>query len=133
MSHNLLGEPAPTMLPIDEITVQEIASGIDPYDIARRHPSSPAAWALLSDAAWADGRVMESYAFARVGYHRGLDLLRRNGWKGHGAVPWSHEPNQGLLSCLRYLHRAAQAIGEDDEVIRLDAFMTECDPQMPRT
>ena len=42
------------------------------------------------------GRVVESYAYARVGYHRGLDLLRRNGWKGHGPVPWEHEPNRGL-------------------------------------
>ena len=75
---------------------------------------------------------MESYAFARVGYHRGLDALRRNGWKGHGPVPWSHEPNQGFLRCLRALHRAAATIGEEDEILRLDAFMTECDPQMPR-
>lgn len=133
MAQNLLGDPPPTLLPVDEVTVKEIAAGVDPYDIARRHPASPVAWALLSDAAWSDGRVMESYAFARVGYHRGLDLLRRNGWKGHGPVPWSHEPNQGFLRCLRHLHRASQSIGEDEEVIRLDAFMTECDPQMPRT
>lgn len=133
MAHNLLGEPAPTLLPFDDVAAQEIEAGMDAYDVARRHPASPGAWALLSDAAWTDGRVMESYAFARVGYHRGLDLLRRNGWKGHGSVPWSHEPNRGFLNCLRHLHRAAQSIGEDDEVIRLDAFMTECDPQMPRT
>lgn len=133
MSANLLGEPPATLLPVDELTEREIMGGVDPYDITRRHPSSPAAWALLSNAAWADGRVLESYAFARVGYHRGLDLLRRSGWKGHGPVPWSHAPNQGFLTCLRSLHRAAQSIGEQDEVIRLDAFMTECDPSMPRT
>ena len=41
---------------------------------------------------------MTVYAYARVGYHRSLDLLRRNGWKGHGPVPWEHEPNRGFLA-----------------------------------
>lgn len=121
------------MLPGDDVADVELREGVDPYDVARRHPTNSLAWAVLSDQAWAEGRVMESYAFARVGYHRGLDALRRNGWKGHGPVPWDHEANQGFLRCLRCLHRAAAAIGEDDEVMRLDAFMTECDPQMPRT
>jgi hypothetical protein len=58
--------------------------------------------------------------------------LRRNGWKGHGSVPWSHEPNQGFLRCLRALHRAAESINESDEVERIDAFMTDCDPAIPR-
>jgi hypothetical protein len=130
---NLLGEPEPTLLPVDQAIVDEEVGGVDAYDIARRHPDSPHAWAELSNTAWSDGRVLESYAFARVGYHRGLDALRRNGWKGHGPVPWSHEPNRGFLNCLRYLHRTASSIGEDDEVIRLDAFMRECDPDMPRS
>lgn len=130
---NLLGEPEPTLLPIDQAIIDEQMGGVDSYDITRRHPDSPHAWAGLSDSAWSDGRVLESYAFARVGYHRGLDALRRNGWKGHGPVPWSHEPNRGFLNCLQYLHRAASSIGEDDEVIRLDAFMRECDPHMPRS
>lgn len=124
---NLLGEPEPTLLPVDEVQAQA-----DAYESARLHPNSPLAWAQLSDVAWQEERVLESYAFARVGYHRGLDALRRNGWKGHGRVPWDHEPNQGFLNCLKYLHRAAQAIGEDEEVARLDAFMTECDPNLPR-
>jgi hypothetical protein len=130
---NLLGGPEPTLLPGDSVADLEIGQGVDAYDVARRHPTSSLAWAALSDQAWADGRVMESYAFARVGYHRGLDALRRNGWKGHGPVPWDHEPNQGFLRCLRALHRSAAAIGEDDEVMRIDAFMTDCDPQMPRS
>ena len=74
--------------------------------------------------------MLESYAFARVGYHRGLDALRRNGWKGHGPVPWSHVPNQGFLRCLRSLGRAAAAIGETDEVTRFDAFLVDCDPAL---
>jgi len=71
---------------------------------------------------------MESYAFARVGYHRGLDALRRSGWKGHGPVPWSHEPNRGFLRCLNALQRAAAAIGETDEDERCAAFLKDCDP-----
>jgi hypothetical protein len=132
LREDLLGGPPPTLLPEGDVSATELAAGVDAYDVARRHPTSSAAWAALSDQAWADGRVLESYAFARVGYHRGLDALRRNGWKGHGSVPWAHQPNQGLLRCLACLHRAAVNIGEDDEVMRLDAFMTECDPSMPR-
>lgn len=132
MYDNLLGGPDPTLLPGDSVADLELGQGVDAYDVVRRHPTSSLAWATLSDQAWAEGRVMESYAFARVGYHRGLDSLRRHGWKGHGFVPWAHEPNQGFLRCLIALHRAAISIGEDDEVMRLDAFMTDCDPQMPR-
>jgi len=65
-----------------------------------------------------------------VGYHRGLDALRRNGWKGHGPVPWSHEPNRGFLRCLISLQRAAAAIGEDDEAERCAAFIVDCDPSL---
>ena len=95
-------------------------------------PTSSLTWAVLADQAWADGRVVESYAFARVGYHRGLDSLRRNGWKGHGPVPWNHEPNQGFLRCLRSLGRAAGAMGEQDEVDRIGVFIDDCDPSVPR-
>ena len=58
------------------------------------------------------GSRVEAYAYARTGYHRGLDALRRAGWKGHGPVPWEHEPNQGFLRALHALGRAAAAIGE---------------------
>ena len=129
---NLLDGPPPTLLPVDPAAAELVAG--DPAGIVvRRHPTSSLAWAVLSDEAWAADRPLESYAFARVGYHRGLDALRRNGWKGHGPVPWSHEPNQGFLRCLVCLHRAAAAIGETDEVDRLDAFISECDPATPRT
>ena len=46
-------------------------------------------------------------------------------------MPWSHEPNRGFLRCLRSLARAAAAIGETDEVTRLDAFIEDCDPAVP--
>jgi hypothetical protein len=88
-----------------------------------------AAWAMLADRAYADGAVIASYAYARVGYHRGLDALRRAGWKGHGPVPWSHEPNRGFLRSLHALGRAAGAINEVDEAQRCAAFLADCDPE----
>ena len=131
LHENLLGGPPPTLLPVDPAAAQ-LAAGIDADQIVREFPTSSLAWAVLADQAWAEGRVVESYAFARVGYHRALDSLRRNGWKGHGPVPWSHEPNQGFLRCLMALARAAEAIGESDEVTRIDAFLADCDPSLSR-
>lgn len=86
---------------------------------------SSLAWAVLADEAWAQDRTIESYAFARTGYHRGLDALRRNGWKGHGPVPWEHEPNRGFLRCLNALARAAAAINETDEAQRCSQFLAD--------
>jgi hypothetical protein len=68
------------------------------------------------------------YAYARVGYHRSLDMLRRNGWKGHGPVPWEHEPNRGFLRCLATLALAARAIGEDAEWDRCSEFLRDSSP-----
>jgi hypothetical protein len=127
---NLLGGPPPTLLPDDAGPRQELEGAADPFDVVRRHPQSSLAWATLADAAWEDGRVVESYVFARVGYHRGLDALRRSGWKGHGPVPWSHEPNRGFLRCLIALQRAAAAIEEQDEAERCAAFVVDCDPSL---
>jgi len=129
LHENLLGGPPPTFLPEDVEASGELRGGADAYDVARRHPSSSLAWAVLADAAWNEGRIVESYAFARVGYHRGLDALRRSGWKGHGPVPWSHEPNRGFLRCLHALQRAAAAIGEEEEDARCASFLADCDPQ----
>jgi hypothetical protein len=93
-----------------------------------RFPTYSAAWGALADAAYGRGAVIESYAYARTGYHRGLDALRRNGWKGHGPVPWSHAPNQGFLRCLHALGRAAGAINETDEAHRCVEFLRDSDP-----
>lgn len=128
LGENLLEGPPPTLLPADPAVEAELAAGADPDSVVREHPESSLAWAVLADQAWAEGRIVESYAFARVGYHRGLDALRRNGWKGHGPVPWDHEPNQGFLRCLAALGRAANAIGEQEEVVRIGDFLTDCDP-----
>lgn len=126
---DLLDGPPPTLLPEDPAAAM-LERGDDPDAVVRAHPTSSLGWAVLSEQAWNEDRVIESYAFARVGYHRGLDALRRNGWKGHGPVPWSHVPNQGFLRCLRSLGRAAGAIGETDEVTRIDAFLVDCDPAL---
>lgn len=128
MTVNLFGEPPATLLPVDP-GEGELAGGADPVDVARRHPTSPAAWAAASEAAWRDGRVVESYAFARVGYHRGLDALRRHGWKGHGPIPWQHQPNRGFLTCLAALGRASAAIGETGEAERIADFLRQASPE----
>ena len=72
---------------------------------------------------------MTVYAYARVGYHRSLDMLRRNGWKGHGPVPWEHEPNRGFLKALALLALAARAIGETDEWERCSTFLRDSSPE----
>ena len=131
IGENLFEGPPATLLPVDPAAA-DIAAGISAEQVVRAHPTSSLAWVTLSDEAWARGAAVESYAYARVGYHRGLDVLRRNGWKGHGPVPWSHEPNQGFLRSLRSLARAAGAIGESDEVSRLGVFIEDCDPSTPR-
>jgi hypothetical protein len=72
--------------------------------------------------------TVPAYAFARTGYHRGLDSLRRAGWKGHGPVPGSHEPNRGVLRAFAALARAAEAISEDDEALRMRQLLHDSDP-----
>lgn len=128
MSTNLLGPP-PAHLPEEPDVLESVADpDFSAADVAIAHPTSSLAWALLADEAFEAGKTLESYAFARVGYHRGLDALRRAGWKGHGPVPWSHEPNRGVLRALYALQRAADAIGEEDEVERLAKFLDDSDP-----
>ena len=96
--------------------------------MAAAHPASALAWATLADAAHERGATVESYAYARTGYHRSLDLLRRNGWRGTGPVPWEHEPNRGFLRSLHALGRAAAAIGEDAEADRCRQFLRDSSP-----
>jgi hypothetical protein len=122
-------EPPPTLLPEDPAAA-ELASGTSAVDVVRRHPESPLAWATLAEQALADETDdVTAYAYARVGYHRSLDLLRRNGWKGHGPVPWSHEPNRGFLRALAALSAAAGLIGEDAERDRCAQFLTDSSPE----
>jgi hypothetical protein len=95
--------------------------------VAARFPVYSAAWAQLADRALGAGDPVVAYAYARVGYHRGLDQLRRNGWRGQGPVPWAHQPNRGFLRSLHALARAAEAIGEADEATRCRQFLRDCD------
>lgn len=93
--------------------------------VVAAHPDLVAGWAALAPF----GRdAIERYACARVGYHRGLDLLRRHGWGGNGFVRWSHPTNRPFLRCLVRLRDAAREIGEQEEVDRIDQFLRDLDP-----
>jgi hypothetical protein len=126
-SHGNLLTP-PTRLP-DDPAVALLQAGEPADRVAAGHPASSAAWAALAEAALAGGRPVEGYAYARTGYHRGLDALRRAGWRGQGPVPWSHVPNRGFLRSVRALAAAAAAIGETDEQQRCEQLLTDSDPE----
>jgi hypothetical protein len=123
-NQNLLGGPAPTYLPEDTRASAALASG-DPARAAADFPSYSAAWAALAERAMQGGDAVTAYAYARTGYHRGLDQLRRAGWKGYGPIPWEHEPNRGFLRALHMLAVAAAAIGEEDEASRCQEFLRD--------
>jgi hypothetical protein len=129
-ANNLLSGPPETLLPQDP-AMSELAADADAAAaeaVAAKYPASSYAWSVLAEHALAAGRPVEAYAYARTGYHRGLDALRRNGWKGHGPVPWEHEPNRGFLRCLAALGKAAGAIGETDEETRCATFLRDSSP-----
>lgn len=120
-----MAQPPATHLPEDPAAA-ELAEGTAPATAVRNHPASPFAWAAMAEQARDAGAdEVTVYAYARVGYHRSLDMLRRNGWKGHGHVPWEHEPNRGFLRSLALLALSARAIGEDDEWERCSSFLRE--------
>ena len=127
---NLLG-PDATLLPENPTVTAALDGGTDPAQVAAAHPAASAPWAVLAERALDAGEPVAAYAYARTGYHRGLDQLRRNGWKGFGAVPWAHQPNQGFLRAVGALARAAAAIGEQDEVTRCRQLLHDCDPAAP--
>ena len=130
---NLLSQPEPTRLP-SEPEAEKAAAGVTDFAsaqaVAAQFPSFSAAWARLAEFALEANDPVAAYAYARTGYHRGLDQLRRNGWHGSGPVPWSHEPNRGFLRALRALGQASDAIGEQDEATRCAQFLRDCDPSI---
>ena len=124
MEHeSLLASPPATYLPEDQEAAAALRSGVPPAEVAARFPACSAAWAALAEGALAQGDAVTGYAYARTGYHRGLDQLRRAGWRGTGPIPWEHEPNRGFLRSLHALARAAGAIGEQDEARRCEQFL----------
>ncbi|MGX6604455.1 DUF3151 domain-containing protein [Micromonosporaceae bacterium Da 78-11] len=128
---NLLPEPPATLLPADAEADKAYAEAgtVEAYkSVAAKYPTYSAAWGALAADSLKAGEPVTAYAYARTGYHRGLDALRRNGWKGHGPVPWSHVPNQGFLRCLHSLSLAAAQIGEADEAARCAQFLRDSDP-----
>jgi len=131
----LTGGVPETVLPEDPATITaRLADALGQPEDRRRHavsdvvraaPGSSAAWAALGSLARDD---VEAYACFRVGYHRGLDALRRAGWKGSGYVRWDHETNRGFLRCIDGLRASAAAIGEADEEERCAQFLAQLDP-----
>ena len=103
-----------------ELRVAEVSSFVT------RHPRDLHGWAALTECV---GEQMWKYSAARVGYHRGLDALRANGWRGSGYVSWAEESNQGFLRCLLALQNAAAEIGEADEAERCALFLLQLDPK----
>jgi hypothetical protein len=126
MSENLLGIPE-TRLPEDPAAAQ-LDAGVAAHQVAAAYPTSSLAWATLAEDALADGRTVEGYAYARTGYHRALDSLRKSGWRGQGPVPWEHAPNRGFLRALAALAHAAGAIGETQEEQRCAQFLRDSSP-----
>jgi hypothetical protein len=130
MSHeNLLGGPEPTLLPgegPDADARAALADGSSYRDAVRVAPSASLVWALLAEEALQDtGDPVAAYAYARTGYHRGLDALRRAGWRGRGPIPATHGPNQGFLRAVLALAEAAEAIDEQDEARRCEQLLVD--------
>jgi len=130
--------PPETVIAAEPGTVTAgLAAALDQPDDQRRaavaaivaaNPRSLEAWARLGQLGRDD---VEAYAAFRVGYHRGLDTLRQNGWRGTGYVRWNHPENRGFLRALHGLELAAARIGEADEAERCALFLRQLDPSWP--
>ncbi len=125
---DLLGPP-PVLLDIDEEPELQLNQGRPAAEVAADAPTSSLAWAVLAEGALEAGEPVMAYAYARTGYHRGLDQLRRQGWRGFGPVPYSHENNRGFLRAVAALARAAKSIGEEDEYLRCLDLLNDSDPE----
>ena len=97
--------------------------------VAEMYPTSINVWKTIA----AYGRdTMESYAACRVGYHRGLDALRKNGWRGSGYVRWAHPSNQAFLECLSGLQVISEKIEDFEESERCKLFLLQLEPEWLR-
>jgi hypothetical protein len=126
--------PPETVLPVDPPNVQQLINEISAsltldrgklLQLVSLAPRSPSVWALYGQHGL---DTLESYAAYRVGYHRGLDMLRANGWRGSGFVRWQHPSNRAFLLCLLGLQVNAEKIGEADEAERCRLFLMQLDP-----
>ena len=134
MSQLPITEPDETRIsePPGSLEALATADGIEETaELAGQYPTCLAAWAELGEAALAVGRTVDAYAYFRVGYHRGLDRIRKAGWRGSGRVPWSHASNRGFLRCLRGLQLSADTLGERDEAERCLSFLHDLAPDAP--
>lgn len=132
--HFSSGLPTTVLPPVDPEIAARLAAALAADEGVRRAavadvvasaPRCLDAWAELGDL----GRdTIERYAAYRVGYHRGLDTLRANGWRGSGYVRWSEPTNRGFLRALRGLGDMAAEIGELDEADRCRTFLLQLDP-----
>ena len=98
-------------------------------EVVAANPTFLDGWARLGQNARDD---VEAYACFRVGYHRGLDRLRKSGWRGSGYVRWEHEANRGFLRSLDGLRDAASRIGEGEEATRCQEFLHQLEPEWDR-
>ena len=131
------GPPETVLDPEPAAALNALAAAMAAPDTERRdrvsavvagHPRFLDGWARLGELARDD---MEAYGAFRVGYHRGLDRLRANGWRGSGYVRWTHPENRGFLRALHGLSTTAGRIGETDEEQRCATFLRQCDPAWP--
>ena len=130
MKLNDMLAPPPAHLPADPAADSDPAAATTAF----AHPDSPLVWATRAEMLLAAGHLddvakLTAYAHARTAYHRSLDRLRANGWKGWGPVPYSHEPNRAVLRSIAALARAAQLIGEDAEYDRCRQMLSDADPE----
>lgn len=116
--------PPPVQLPDDPAAGKDLLND----DTALTHPDSPSVWATRARRELDGGELLVAYAYARTGYHRSLDRLRANGWKGWGPVPYSHEPNRGVLESIAMLALTSQAIGDNAEYDRCRQMLSDADP-----
>ena len=129
-----VGEPLETRIEEPEGSLEQLAAASSAENaaaVAAKWPECLTAWAALGEAALDSNQNVQAYAYFRVGYHRGLDRIRKAGWRGSGSVPWSHEPNRGFLRSLRGLGAAAAVIGEEAEAQRCKEFLAQLAPDAP--
>lgn len=121
------------LLPAESALPDMVDHGRERFlDVVAAHPASSLVWALLAEGALSQGTRdgdVAAYAFARTGYHRGVDALRQAGWRGFEPIPWSHTPNQGFLRATWLLAVSARRLGEQDEAERCADLVRRCAPE----